>query len=374
MGARSIVVDLRGGDLAVVGCRGAARDLARVVGFDPVDQTRIATAVSEIVRNAVRYANSVSLTLRQVEAPGRRGLEVIVEDRGPGIADLERVLRGGYSTSGGLGPGIAGARQLMDEFEIESAPSRGTRVRMCKWLPLPQAPARAQQEGETGAFDVSPDGLEAKLHVERRPGTRYVLAHQPPTSDLTLVAMHAETVPPPPVSREKLMTALQAAGVVYGIDELALGAAQTSTESGSLVVARGLPPIPPGDGRVEPHFEDAPYVPAEVSEEATRVDLLSLHRVSTVAPSALLATKHPPRPGHPGRKVTGESMAVARPRDVALRAGPGALLDEEGLRVYAARDGRPTCNAGWWPSCPCTRPTATWARRRATSPSTATCW
>ena len=120
----------------VVGCRGAARDLARLIGFDPVDQTRIATAVSEIVRNAVQYAPSAALTLRQLELPGRRGLEVVVEDRGPGIAELERALQGGYSTSGGLGLGISGARKLMDEFEIESLPSRGTRVRMCKWLVL----------------------------------------------------------------------------------------------------------------------------------------------------------------------------------------------------------------------------------------------
>lgn len=133
----SMVVELRGGEFTVVvGCRGAARDLARLIGFDPVDQTRIATAVSEIVRNSVQYAPSATLTLRQLELPGRRGIEVVVEDRGPGIADIGRVLQGGYSTSGGLGLGIAGARKLMDEFEIESLPSRGTRVRMCKWLVL----------------------------------------------------------------------------------------------------------------------------------------------------------------------------------------------------------------------------------------------
>ena len=145
--AGSIVVDLRGGELTVVvGCRGAARELARLIGFDVVDQTRIATAVSEIVRNAVQYALTATLILRQLELSGRRGIEVLVEDRGPGIADLERVLQGGYSTSGGLGRGIAGARKLMDEFEIESFPSRGTRVRMCKWLAV-EGLAGAEQHG-----------------------------------------------------------------------------------------------------------------------------------------------------------------------------------------------------------------------------------
>lgn len=426
--ARAIVVNLRGGDsTVVVGCRGAARDLSRAIGFEPVDQTRIATAVSEIVRDAVQYASSASLTLRQVEAPDRRGLEVIVEDQGPGIDDLERVVLGGCSSSAGLGLGIAGARQLMDEFEIVSAPTEGTRVRMCKWLALPPVPAYPAPVGGAGAggrsvavspregelagattdgllavqrgrvvlyppsgkgrlptlragghvqalvngvevrglrvvrpgdvieirvlheepgvelrVEVSQDGLEAQLHVERRSGTRYVLADQPPTSDLTLVAVPAEKMAPAAVSREELMAALKAAGVVYGVDEMALRAVQTSTESGSVVVARGLPASPPEDGRIELHFENAPYVPAEIPEEAARVDPMSLYRVSTVSPGALLATKHAPRPGYPGRRVTGEPIAVDKPRDVALRAGPGTTCDEEERRVYAARGGRPS--------------------------------
>jgi serine/threonine-protein kinase RsbT len=138
-----LVINIDGGDdYAVVSARGAARELARELGFGVVDQTRIAAAVSEIVRNAVRYAGQgvVMFVVHDREGPHgvggepRRGVEVVVADEGPGIADLARVLTGGYSTSGGFGRGIAGARALMDEFEIESRPGRGTTVRMRKWL------------------------------------------------------------------------------------------------------------------------------------------------------------------------------------------------------------------------------------------------
>jgi serine/threonine-protein kinase RsbT len=122
-------------DAAIVTSRGAVRELARSVGFGTVDQTKLATAVSEIVRNVVLYAKrgQVLFTICESNA-GTRGIEVIIEDEGPGIQDLEVVLDGGYSTSGGFGRGISGARALVDEFNLESEPGQGTRVEMRKWL------------------------------------------------------------------------------------------------------------------------------------------------------------------------------------------------------------------------------------------------
>lgn len=121
-------------DVIIVSARGAARELARELGFGVVDQTRIATAVSEIVRNIVQYAGAGTVTIEVRDEPGRKGLVVVAEDEGPGIADVERALAGGYTTGQGFGRGIAGARALMDEFELWSEVGRGTRVRMCKWL------------------------------------------------------------------------------------------------------------------------------------------------------------------------------------------------------------------------------------------------
>ncbi|MGH8872577.1 MAG: anti-sigma regulatory factor [Acidimicrobiia bacterium] len=122
-------------EAAIVTTRGAVRELARSVGFGTVDQTKLATAVSEIVRNVVLYAKRGQVVFVICESSyGGRGLEVVIEDEGPGIENLEVVLDGGYSTSGGFGRGISGARALVDEFRLESEPGSGTRVEMRKWL------------------------------------------------------------------------------------------------------------------------------------------------------------------------------------------------------------------------------------------------
>ena len=122
-------------DAIIVTARGAARELAREMGFGVVDQTRIATAVSEIVRNVVLYARSGEVTFaRAVRPDGLNGLQITVVDSGPGIADLKAVLAGGHSTGRGFGCGVPGSKQMMDEFEITSRAGIGTSVRMCKWL------------------------------------------------------------------------------------------------------------------------------------------------------------------------------------------------------------------------------------------------
>jgi serine/threonine-protein kinase RsbT len=124
------------GEGDIVAARQQARQAAKDLGFGAVDQSRIATAVSEITRNVVKYATNArgEMTMREVVAPDqRRGLEIVVRDDGPGIADVERALREGYSTGGSLGMGLSGARRLMDEMAINSALGRGTTVTMRKW-------------------------------------------------------------------------------------------------------------------------------------------------------------------------------------------------------------------------------------------------
>ena len=109
--------------------------MARALGFGLVDQSRIATAVSELARNVVRYANDGrgEAQIRSIEGTDRVGLEVVVVDDGPGIADVEKAMQAGYTSGTGLGMGLPGARRLMDEMEIASTVGRGTIVTVRKW-------------------------------------------------------------------------------------------------------------------------------------------------------------------------------------------------------------------------------------------------
>src|SRR5262245_53445005 len=98
------------------------------------DQTLLATAISEIARNITTYAGSGEVVIEVVrDADGRRGVRVIARDEGPGIEDLDRALTDGYTTGGGLGLGLPGARRLVDEFEIQTTPGQGTTVTLVKW-------------------------------------------------------------------------------------------------------------------------------------------------------------------------------------------------------------------------------------------------
>jgi serine/threonine-protein kinase RsbT len=122
-------------DTDIVKARQTGRQLATELGFSVTDLTLIATAISEVARNITTYAGRGEITLRLVRQDGRRGLLVVARDQGPGIRDVERALEDGYSTARGMGLGLPGARRLMDEFEIESEPGRGTTVSMWKWAP-----------------------------------------------------------------------------------------------------------------------------------------------------------------------------------------------------------------------------------------------
>ena len=117
----------------VVGVRRVVREWALAVGFSLVDQTKIVTAASELARNVIVHGGGGSLRLEALNDEARRGLRLVFEDQGPGIADVERALKDGFSTGGGLGLGLGGARRLSNEFEIESHPGAGTRVAITRW-------------------------------------------------------------------------------------------------------------------------------------------------------------------------------------------------------------------------------------------------
>jgi serine/threonine-protein kinase RsbT len=118
----------------VVQVRQRGREFAASAGFSSGDQTVIAVAISEIARNIISYAKRGEITLRLSTNGDRRGVTVVAEDHGPGIADLDRALQDGFSTSGGLGLGLPGARRLMDDFDIQTGTGLGTTVTMTKWL------------------------------------------------------------------------------------------------------------------------------------------------------------------------------------------------------------------------------------------------
>lgn len=127
-------IEIRSDD-DIITSRGVAKALAREMGFGLVDQTKIATAISELTRNIVKYAGEGLLLLTEIEGgPKGRGLEIICEDRGPGIEDIEQAMTDGFSTGDGLGMGLSGAKRLMDEFAVTSEQGKGVRVVARKWL------------------------------------------------------------------------------------------------------------------------------------------------------------------------------------------------------------------------------------------------
>lgn len=117
----------------VVFVRRTVREFAKAVGFSLVDETKIVTAASELARNVIQHAGGGSLRLEVLNDHARRGLRLVFEDHGPGIADVDKALRDGFSTCGGLGLGLGGARRLVNQFEIETTPGVGTRIVITRW-------------------------------------------------------------------------------------------------------------------------------------------------------------------------------------------------------------------------------------------------
>jgi serine/threonine-protein kinase RsbT len=117
----------------VVRARQAVRSWAVEMGFSLIDQTKLVTAASELARNTVVYGGGGTLHMEVLEDGPRTGLRLVFADEGPGIPDIDTALRDGYTSGGGLGLGLGGARRLVSEFAIESAPGQGTRVTVVKW-------------------------------------------------------------------------------------------------------------------------------------------------------------------------------------------------------------------------------------------------
>lgn len=127
-----VVVPIRA-DVDVVIARQKIRALVSDLRFSGSELTLIATAISEVARNIVSYAGSGEIVMRVVRQGQRGGITVVARDKGPGIADIERAMEDGFSTSRGLGLGLPGSKRLMDEFELVSEVGKGTEITMTKW-------------------------------------------------------------------------------------------------------------------------------------------------------------------------------------------------------------------------------------------------
>jgi serine/threonine-protein kinase RsbT len=119
----------------IVLVRQAVRSRTVELGFSLVDQTKMVTAASEIARNTVIYGGGGWADIEVAQQSGRKGLRVIFQDEGPGIANIDLALQDGYTTGSGLGLGLGGAKRLVTEFEIRSTPGTGTRVTIGRWKP-----------------------------------------------------------------------------------------------------------------------------------------------------------------------------------------------------------------------------------------------
>jgi len=117
----------------VVRMRAAVRQAAIAQGLSLVDQTKIVTAASELARNALDYGGGGAVDIELVQNGTRPGVRLTFVDRGPGIADIEQALKDGYTTGGGLGLGLGGAKRLSNEFSIVSQRGAGTRIVIVRW-------------------------------------------------------------------------------------------------------------------------------------------------------------------------------------------------------------------------------------------------
>jgi serine/threonine-protein kinase RsbT len=120
-------------DIALV--RRKVRDTAQACRFDIFVSAAVTTATSELARNVWVHAGKGKAIIERVNDDTRQGVRVEFVDEGPGIENIERVMVGGYSTANSMGLGLSGSRRLVDEFSIDSAPGRGTRVKFVKWAP-----------------------------------------------------------------------------------------------------------------------------------------------------------------------------------------------------------------------------------------------
>jgi len=117
----------------IVKARQLVRDWAVSLGFSLVDQTKIITAASELARNAFEHGGGGNMLVQELNNDTRRGLRITFSDEGPGIADVEKAMKDGFSTGRGMGLGLGGAKRLVNEFELGSEAGRGTKVTIVRW-------------------------------------------------------------------------------------------------------------------------------------------------------------------------------------------------------------------------------------------------
>lgn len=121
-------------DLDIVAARAEARKLAQEMGFDIIDQARIATVISELARNVVLHAHCGQVVMERIQVGEKVGIQIVCEDQGPGIGDPEEILQADETREGGTHMGLVGTKRLMDDLEIESQAGLGTVVRVRRWL------------------------------------------------------------------------------------------------------------------------------------------------------------------------------------------------------------------------------------------------
>ena len=117
----------------IVRMRQVVREQAVALGFTLVDQTKIVTAASEIARNTLNYGRGGEVAVQPLAEGTKKGLRLVFSDQGPGIPDIALAMKDGYTTGGGMGLGLGGAKRLSNEFSIDSRPGAGTRVTLTRW-------------------------------------------------------------------------------------------------------------------------------------------------------------------------------------------------------------------------------------------------
>jgi serine/threonine-protein kinase RsbT len=117
----------------VVKVRQVVRQWAAEMKFSLVEQTKLVTATSELARNALEHGGGGSMFAEVVEDGARKGIKLVFDDKGPGIADIELALKDGYTTGGGMGLGLSGSKRLVSDFQIKSEPGQGTTVTIIRW-------------------------------------------------------------------------------------------------------------------------------------------------------------------------------------------------------------------------------------------------
>jgi serine/threonine-protein kinase RsbT len=121
------------GEMGIAAAILEIRRISEELGFGTADQSRVATAASELARNILKYAGTGHVTIASLQRDGRVGIEIVAADRGPGIQNIEQAMQDHFSSGGTLGLGLPGVRRLMDDFTIDSRPGQGTRVVVRKW-------------------------------------------------------------------------------------------------------------------------------------------------------------------------------------------------------------------------------------------------